>query len=280
MTWLVVGASGMLGSDLVPLVRERGHEVVAVGRRDLDLTDPRAVADAAAGVDVIVNCAAYTAVDDAQDHEAEAFEANALIPSVLARAAASVGARMVQVSTDYVFDGDARVPYREDAPIRPRSAYGRTKAAGEWAVRASAPDHLVVRTGWLYGAGGGCFPRTIARVVAARGGADVVDDQVGQPTWTVDLADLIERLVRARVPAGVYHGTSTGQASWFAFARAVIEAAGGDPHQVRPTTSAAYVRPAPRPAFSVLDHGALVAAGVAPIGDWRARWAVAGRSVL
>ncbi|MBU4336281.1 MAG: NAD(P)-dependent oxidoreductase, partial [Actinobacteria bacterium] len=191
MSWVVVGASGMLGSDLVPLARARGHEVTTVGRGDLDLSDPAAVAEAVAGAQVVVNCAAYTAVDAAQDHEQEAFDANAVLAAHLARAAALTGARMVQVSTDYVFDGEAAVAYPEDSPLRPRSAYGRTKAAGEWAVRALAPDHLVVRTAWLYGAGGPCFPRTIARVVAERGGAEVVDDQIGQPTWTVDLADLV-----------------------------------------------------------------------------------------
>lgn len=280
MRWVVVGASGMLGADLVPLLTSRGHAVVPLGRRDLDLTDPDAVARAVNGASVVVNCAAYTAVDAAQDHEQEAFEVNAVLAATLARAATAAGARMVQLSTDYVFDGDARVPYPEDAPVRPSSAYGRTKAAGEWAVRALAPDHLVVRTAWLYGATGSCFPRTIARVVAERGGAEVIDDQVGQPTWTVDLADLVERLVRVGAPAGVYHGTSSGRTSWFGFARAVIESAGGDPEQVRPISSSGYLRPAPRPSFSVLDHGALVGAGVEPISDWRERWTVAAASVL
>ncbi len=270
----------MLGQDLVARVREDGHEVVALDRAELDITDGAAVMDAVAGVDVVANCAAWTAVDDAETREADAFAVNAVGPQSLARAAARHGARLVHVSTDYVFDGHAAEPYAEDGFAAPRSAYGRTKLAGEWAVRAEAPDHLVLRTAWLYGAGGGCFPKTIARVAAEKGGLDVVDDQVGQPTWTVDVADLAVRLVAAGAPAGTYHATSSGRTSWFGFAREVVAAAGLDPEIVRPTTSEGFVRPAPRPAFSVLGHGALHAAAVAPIGDWQERWATAAKEVL
>jgi len=270
----------MLGQDLVPLLRDRGHEVVAADRRSLDVTDPDAVLAAARGVDVVANCAAYTAVDAAETDEAAAFTVNAVGAAHLARAAREAGARMVQVSTDYVFDGAAQVPYAESTPVAPRSAYGRTKAAGEWAVRAEAPDHLVVRTAWLYGAFGPCFPKTIARVAAERGGLDVVADQLGQPTWTADLADLLCRLVEAGAPTGTYHGTSGGAASWHDFARSVVATAGLDPETVRATTSDLFVRPAPRPAFSVLDHESLRAVGVTPIGDWSERWAAGGRQVL
>jgi dTDP-4-dehydrorhamnose reductase len=277
---MVVGAAGMLGQDLVTLLQERGEGVTGVDRGGLDITDPAACADAAAGVDVVVNCAAYTAVDAAEEDEAVAFAVNAVGAAHLAAATRSAGARIVQVSTDYVFAGDATEPYGETAPIAPRSAYGRTKAAGEWAVRASSPDHLVVRTAWLYGAHGACFPRTIARVAAERGALDVVDDQVGQPTWTVDLADLIHRLVRAGAPSGIYHGTSGGRTSWHGFAAAVVAAAGMDPGIVSRTTSQASGRSAPRPSYSVLGHGALRAAGVEPIGSWHDRWAVAAPAVL
>lgn len=280
MRWLVTGAHGMLGTDLVRLLQERGESVTALGRTDLDVTSPDEVAARVAGYDVVANCAAWTAVDDAETREFDAFAVNAVGPALLARAARATGARMLHVSTDYVFDGAATTPYREDAPVAPRSAYGRTKAAGEWAVRAEAPDHLLLRVAWLYGAAGGCFPRTIARVAAERGGLDVVDDQVGQPTWTVDVAELAVRLVTAGAPAGTYHATSTGQTSWFGFARAVVAAAGMDPEIVRPTTSEAFTRPAPRPAYSVLAHDALAAAGVEPIGPWDERWAAAAGTVL
>jgi len=280
MRWFVTGAAGMLGTDLVERLRRSGYEVTAVTRADLDITDVDATHAAVAGHQVVVNCAAWTAVDDAEAHESEAFETNAVGAAALARAARAHRARMVQISTDYVFDGNATEPYAEDAPLCPASAYGRTKAAGEWAVRAGCADHLVVRTAWLYGAHGACFPRTIARAAAERGSLDVVTDQVGQPTWTADVADLVVRLVDSVAPAGTYHATAGGRASWYDFARAVVGAAGMDPGIVHPTDSAAFSRPAPRPAFSVLGHDGLDAAGVAPIDDWSQRWDLAAGAVL
>jgi len=278
--WLVIGSKGMLGQDLVDLLREQGHEAVGVDRDDVDITDPAATVDALAGFDVAVNCAAYTAVDAAETDEAAAFAVNAVGAANVARAARLSGARLVHISTDYVFDGAATTPYAEDAAPAPRSAYGRTKAAGEWAVRAECPDSMVVRTAFLYGARGPCFPRTIARVALERGGVDVVADQMGQPTWTVDLAGLVLRLVAAGAPAGTYHGTSSGRTTWHGFARAVVAAAGLDPQIVRPTTSEAFVRISPRPSFSVLGHDTLRAAGIQPIGDWAQRWDVAAAQVL
>jgi dTDP-4-dehydrorhamnose reductase len=270
----------MLGQDLVAMLAGRGEHVLGIDKDDVDLTDPAATVGVADGYDVVVSCAAFTAVDAAQEQEGLAFAVNAVAAANVARASRAAGARLVQISTDYVFAGDATAPYPEDAPVAPRSAYGRTKAAGEWAVRAENPDHLVVRTAWLYGANGPSFPRTIARVLRERGGVDVVTDQVGQPTWTVDLADLVLRLVVAQAPAGTYHGTSSGRGSWFELAQEVAVALGMAEDVVRPTTSDAYVRPAPRPAFSVLGHDALQAVGVDPIGDWRGRWRAAAPTLL
>lgn len=280
MRWLVAGSGGMLGQDVARRLSTTGADVTLADRSALDITDAAAVDALVSGHDVVVNCAAWAAVDDAESREAEAFAVNATGPSLLARSAHRTGARLVHVSTDYVFDGRGTSPYAEDAAVGPTSAYGRTKAAGEWAVRAEAEDHLIVRTAWLYGAGGGCFPKTIARAAAQRGALDVVDDQVGQPTWTVDLADLVVRLVEAGAPSGTYHGTSSGQTSWFGFARAVVAAAGMDPEIVSPTTSEGFVRPAPRPAYSVLGHDALERIGVAPIADWASRWEAGSGQVL
>jgi dTDP-4-dehydrorhamnose reductase len=281
MRWLVTGSTGMLGTDLVDVLHSLGEDVTAATRATLDVTDEAAVQAAVPGHDVVVNAAAWTAVDDAEEHEAAASVVNADAPRLLARAAREHGARLVQVSTDYVFDGSARAPYPEDAPAAPVSAYGRTKAGGEQAVREELPEgHLLVRTAWLYGAHGGCFPKTIARVARERGEVSVVDDQVGQPTWTRDVADLVVRLVQADAPGGTYHATSSGQCSWFDFARDVVAAAGLEPSLVKSTTSAAFVRPAPRPAYSVLGHEALHRLGVAPIEDWQQRWALAAPSVL
>jgi len=175
---------------------------------------------------------------------------------------------MVQVSTDYVFAGDATSPYAEDAPLAPRSAYGRTKAAGEWAVQALCPQSWIVRTAWLYGAHGPNFVKTMARLAAERDTVSVVDDQRGQPTWTVDLAHAIVRLVEAEAPFGTYHGTSSGETTWFGFAQEIFRLLGHDPARVLPTTSEAFVRPAPRPTYSVLGHEAWAHVGLATIQEW------------
>jgi len=275
--WLITGARGMLGRDVLAALHRAGtpdDAVTALDRSTLDITDPAAVqaaVEVAVGsADVVVNCAAWTAVDDAESQEAAAFAANAVGPQLLARACAATGARLVQPSTDYVFDGTATTPYPVDAPAAPRSAYGRTKVAGEWAVRAELPHgHWIVRTAWLYGEHGPSFVRTMARLEAEREYVDVVDDQHGQPTWTRDLAERIVAMVDADAPAGTYHGCASGRTSWHGLAAEVFELLGADPARVRTTTSAAFVRPAPRPAYSVLDLSGWDKAGLAPMRDWR-----------
>ncbi|MGO4599387.1 dTDP-4-dehydrorhamnose reductase [Terrabacter sp. 2RAF25] len=266
---LVTGAGGMLAHDLVPALRAAGWVVTALGRRDLDVTDAAQCVAAVEGHDLVVNTAAYTAVDAAESDEAAAFAVNAVGAANVARASSWAGARLMHISTDYVFDGVAREPYGVDHPIAPRSAYGRTKAAGEWAVRALCADSWVVRTAWLYGAGGPNFVSTMLRLAGERETLSVVDDQRGQPTSTVDLAELLLRLVAAEAPIGTYHGTSSGETTWFRFARAIFEESGLDPERVLPTTTGAHTRPAPRPAYSVLSHSSLTSIPVAPIADWR-----------
>jgi len=279
--WLVVGANGMLGQDLTVQARAAGAEVTPVDLPAIDITDPASVAEAFAGqhYDVVVNCAAWTAVDDAEDKEGIAFTVNAGGPANLARAAAAHGTRLVQISTDYVFPGDATSPYGELDAIGPKGAYGRTKAAGEWAVAANTDDYLLVRTAWLYGAGGANFPKTMAKLAATREVLTVVDDQMGQPTWARDLADLIIRLVAADAPSGIYHGTAQGAVTWHGFASEIMRSIGSQT-RVDPVTSAAFAAKAPRPAYSVLDHGALRNIGVEPIGDWQTRWQAAAPRVL
>ena len=266
----------MLGQDLQEVLR--GREVRAPDRAELDITDSASVADAVRDVDVVINAAAYTAVDAAEEHEDAAYRVNAAGAGILAAGAAAAGARFVQLSTDYVFHGDATTPYPEDAPLDPLGAYGRTKAAGERLVLAAHPAPHIVRTAWLYGAHGSSFPRTMLQLAAERETLSVVTDQVGQPTWTMDLATAIVALLDARSPAGVYHGTNSGQASWFDFARETFRLAGLDPERVRPTDTAGFARPAPRPAYSVLGHDAWSKAGLAPMREWREalRDAVAG----
>lgn len=260
----------MLGREVVDVLA--GETVSALDRAALDVTDPAAVDAAVPGHDVVVNCAAWTDVDGAEEREAEATRVNGLGPQLLAAACASSGARLVQVSTDYVFDGSATEPYPEDAPLAPRSAYGRSKAAGETAVRSLLPDDsYVVRTAWLYGAHGPNFVVTMMNLEATRDVLDVVDDQRGQPTWARDVAIAAVALVRAGAAPGTYHATSSGETTWCGLARAVFAGIGADPDRVRPTTTDTFPRPAPRPAYSVLGHGAWERAGVAPIGEWQER---------
>src|SRR5215475_6063377 len=275
--WRVTGAAGMLAHDLIGQLETAGSSVVGLDRRALDVTDRHAVSEAFAAhrPDVVVNCAAWTAVDDAEASEAAALRVNGDGTTHVASACDASGAVMVQISTDYVFAGDATTPYHEDDPTGPRTAYGRTKLAGEQAVRALLPDNgYIVRTAWLYGAGGPNFVRTMIGLERTKDTLDVVDDQRGQPTWTADLADCVIRLVDAAVvgaaPPGIYHGTSGGDGTWFDLARETFRLLGADPARVRPTTSDAYVRPAPRPAYSVLGHDRWREAGIAPIRDWRA----------
>ena len=269
--WLVAGCDGMLGQDLVAALHESpgAHEVTAVDRDVLDIIDPDECLAAVMGHDVVVNVAAWTAVDDAETHEAQAFSVNAVGAANLARACSAAGARMLQVSTDYVFSGNASSPYAEEAPLAPRSAYGRTKAAGEWAVQSLCPQSWIVRTAWLYGAHGPNFVKTMARLASERDTVLVVDDQRGQPTWTVELAHAIVGLVEAQAPFGTYHGTSSGETTWFGFAQAIFTGLGLDPARVRPSTSDMFPRPAARPANSVLGHEAWTRASLAALPDWR-----------
>lgn len=270
--WLVTGARGMLGLDMqvvLALAGVDGKDVTGLARADLDITDAAAVRDAVRGHDVVVNCAAYTAVDDAESHEAQAFAVNSTGAANVASACRETGARLVHLSTDYVFAGDATEPYAEDAPLAPRSAYGRTKAAGEWAVQARCPHAWVVRTAWLYGAGGPNFVKTMARLAGERETLSVVDDQRGQPTWTMDVAEAVLRLVQADAPFGVWHATSQGETTWHGFTQEIFTGLGLDPRRVHPTTTDRFPRPAPRPAYSVLGHDAWRMARIAPLPPWR-----------
>lgn len=281
--WLVTGAGGMLGRDIVAAADAAGHEVTALDRQALDIAAADAVRAAIIdnAPDVVVNCAAWTDVDGAEADEAAARRVNGDGPAHLAAACADRPVRVVHLSTDYVFRGDAATPYREDAETDPVSAYGRTKLLGEHAVLEGLPDSgYVLRTAWLYGATGKNFVRTMLRLEQQRDTVDVVDDQTGQPTWSADVAAQVVALVEVGAPPGVYHATSAGQTSWFGFAREIFRLAGADPQRVRPTDTAAMRRPAARPAYSVLDNTRLAACGVPPIRHWRDALAAAWPSIV
>jgi dTDP-4-dehydrorhamnose reductase len=269
-SWLVTGAGGQLGADLCAALA--GERIRALSHGELDVADLAAVASAVEhfAPDVVVNAAAYTGVDDAETDEDTAYRANATGPAALASAVAKYGGRLVHVSTDYVFAGDATEPYEADDPTGPRSAYGRTKLAGELAVRELLPDSsYVVRTAWVYGATGGNFVKTMARLERSSETVSVVDDQRGSPTWSADLAGGLVALARSGVPAGTYHCTNGGHTTWYGFARAIFEELGADPQRVEPTSTSAYPRPAPRPAYSVLSDATWRAAGLTPLPHWR-----------
>jgi dTDP-4-dehydrorhamnose reductase len=253
----------MLGRDMVGVLIQAGHQVSPLTRHDVDITDAQACRDAVAGSDVVVNCAAWTDVDGAENHEGEAFAVNAIGARNLAAAAHADGAVMVQISTDYVFSGAAQSPYRTDAPIAPLSAYGRTKAAGEWAVAAECPRSYIVRTAWLYGVNGPNFVETMLRLARERNTVQVVDDQRGQPTWTVDLSSGILELLNRGADFGTHHLSAAGATTWFNFAAAIFEHSGLDVTRVQPATTADFPRPASRPAYSVLDHDSVL------LPEWR-----------
>ena len=286
LAYLVTGMGGQLSTDFVEITRSLPDVPFCRGLTidDLDITDPFAVQDTVAEWArvvrsdspshrlVVLNAAAYTAVDAAEDDEDTAYAVNASAPALLATACAKAGAQLVHVSTDYVFPGD-RVdgpPYDVDDETGPRSAYGRTKLAGELAVRELLPDaSWVVRTAWVYGATGGNFVKTMARLEREKETVSVVDDQRGSPTWSRDLARGLYALSREDAPAGTYHCTNRGDTTWFGFTRAIFEELGADPERVLPTTSDAFVRPAPRPAYSVLSTRAWDAAGLPRLPQWR-----------
>ncbi|EHI46507.1 dTDP-4-dehydrorhamnose reductase [Rhodococcus opacus PD630] len=267
---LVTGARGQLGGHLLRRAEATGIPARGVGSDELDITDADAVNAQVEGGSVVINCAAYTAVDAAESDEDTARAVNELGPANLAAACARVGARLIHVSTDYVFAGQGDTPYEVDAPTGPATSYGRTKLAGERAVHAALPSAHVVRTAWVYTGVGSDFVSTMLRLERERDTVDVVDDQVGSPTFAGDLAGaLLELAGRSDVDAPVLHATNSGRASWFDLARAVFEEAGADPQRVRPCTSAQFVRPAPRPAFSVLSGRAWADVGLTPLRPWR-----------
>ncbi len=277
--WLVTGANGQLGSELVAALA--GQDVTGYGRAELDITSDTALdalrawarpgrTDSGSGERLVVlNAAAWTDVDGAQADPGGAAAANTGGPARLAAGCAELGATLVHVSTDYVFAGDRSDPYEVDDPVAPATAYGATKEAGERAVRSALDEHYIVRTAWVYGAVGRNFVKTIAGLRHRMDTLEVVSDQRGCPTWAADLAAGLVELAGSGVPHGTYHCAGGGEASWYDLARAVFEELGEDPDRVRPCDSTRFPRPAPRPAYSVLSGRSWAAAGLSPQPPWR-----------
>ncbi|MFV0306997.1 MAG: dTDP-4-dehydrorhamnose reductase [Desertimonas sp.] len=266
MRLLVTGAAGQLGHDVVDAARAAGDDVLGLSRADLDVTDRDAVFGAVTAwrPDTVIHTAAWTAVDACESDPARAFDVNALAVRWLAEGCERVGAHLVHVSTDYVFDGALERPYTEWDRPNPTSVYGASKLAGEREALVIGQRAAVVRTSWVAGEHGSNMVRTILRLMAEQPTLAVVDDQRGNPTFTADLAPMLRRVALDR-RSGVHHVTNQGAVSWFEFAREVVAAAGGDPESVRPIASSELdpPRPAPRPANSVLDNTVLRSAGLA-----------------
>lgn len=268
---LVTGANGQLGRELAlwATAEAEGLDIRGYGRDELDITDLAQcrAALAAFAPHAVIHCAAYTAVDQAEADPDGAFRVNAAGSRNITLAAREAGAKLAYVSTDYVFDGSSAVPYNEYDRPNPRTVYGKSKLAGEEMVRTLHDRHFVVRTSWVYGAHGANFVKTMIKVGAERGAVKVVHDQIGSPTYTFDLAAMLLELVRTDA-YGVYHASNAGTCSWYEFAVAIFEESGMQV-STDPCTTAEFPRPAPRPAFSVLDHSALRTNGLTPMRHWR-----------
>ncbi|MBZ5539485.1 MAG: dTDP-4-dehydrorhamnose reductase [Acidobacteriia bacterium] len=267
MRILIIGARGMLGTDL--LQEWKTDEVIPATSQDADIRDPQQVRSLLARTrpDWTVLTAAYTDVDGSERNPEQAFAVNAAGAENVARAAQACGSRLFFVSTDYLFDGTATRPYEPEDPIAPLNVYGQSKAAGEKAVRENHINWCIARTSWLFGASGVCFPEKILRAADSRPELTVVADQVGSPTFTRDLAQAIRDLVRSDA-RGTLHVTNEGSCSWFEFAREILRQAGRASVSVLPTTTAETARPARRPAYSVLSPASLHARGLR-LRHWR-----------
>ena len=273
MKWLITGASGQLGLELQEALTQRGIDFVGANSTELDITKPLIVNQMVDLIkpSVIINAAAWTDVDGAESNESTAYSVNALGPQNIANAARKSGARLVQISTDYVFSGDASTPWNEKAPHNPQSVYGSTKSEGENFVLTTLPlNSYVVRTAWLYSPQGKNFAKTIVSLALnQKDEVRVVNDQIGQPTFAGDLAKQIIKLVLSEAPTGIYHGTNGGQATWFEFAQAIFSMTGADSSRVIPVSTSNFPRPAKRPAYSVLGHDAWAHASVPAMRDWK-----------
>lgn len=273
MTWLITGGAGQLGIAVSKALENRGILFNACGSEVLDITQLPNVQDFVAQLSprVIINCAAWTDVDGAEGNEFQANQVNSYGAENIALAAKNCGATLIHVSTDYVFSGDSKMPWQVDDTINPQSVYGRTKADGEIRVLTAYPENSsVVRTAWLYSPWGRNFAKTMARLaIRGEGEVRVVDDQIGQPTSAGDLAQQLVDLGLSRSQIGIYHGTNSGQATWFEFAQKIFELSGEDLNRITPVASSAYPRPAKRPSYSVLSHDSWSKTTVHPLRDWR-----------
>jgi dTDP-4-dehydrorhamnose reductase len=273
---VIAGAGGQVGSFLSAEATRQGRDVLALTSSQWDISDPRRAGEIVRAGDVVINCAAYTAVDDAERDQDRAYAINAAGPEHIALACARVGAQLIHISTDYVFDGNfgdaAPRPYEPGDATRPLSVYGQTKLSGEQAVLAALPQAVVVRTAWVYTGGNGKdFVAAMRKLAAGDGVVDMVDDQTGSPTYVADLVGALLEVADDRVtaPNGIVHAANGGEVTRCGQARAVFEILGADPQRVRPVSSDNNPRPAARPAYSALSGRESQNAGLSPLRPWR-----------
>lgn len=272
--FVVTGKNGQVGREVTKRLASRTLPFEAFSRSEFNISNVDHVErHIRPDVDAIINCAAFTAVDDAEQQTEEAWDGNSHGPALLAQACKAEGVRLLHLSTDYVFDGKAQQPYKEDDPTGPVTVYGESKLAGEVAISAVWPDDsYILRTAWVYSSHGSNFVRTMLRLAAKSDTVSVVTDQIGQPTWAGDIAEALITVALARsgaVAPGIYHFSGEGSCSWYEFAREIFRLGGHDPDRVLTTTSSEFSRPAQRPPYSVLSHEKWIAAGLPPIKQWR-----------
>ncbi|MDM5281399.1 dTDP-4-dehydrorhamnose reductase [Paenibacillus silvae] len=272
---IVTGAAGQLGYDVVKMFEASGHDVLACDRDQMDITDQQQCIKQVEAFcpDVIIHCAAYTAVDQAESDVDTAFAINAVGTRNITVAAEKVKAKLVYISTDYVFDGTSDTPYQEYDVTNPQSVYGKSKLAGELLVQSLSTRWFIIRTSWVFGRHGQNFVRTMLDLMVKRPELQVVHDQQGSPTYTVDLAQLVSELALSE-QYGIYHASNSGSCTWFEFAQAIAEEASRHgvieaAANIMPCTTAQFPRPAPRPAYSVMDHLGIRINGLQPMRHWR-----------
>ena len=273
MRFAVIGSRGMFGSEMVMFLASKGRQVQAFTRENIHLDSSiEEITVKLSSFDVVINAVGYTAVDRAESEPEIANIVNGHFPEKLATVSNRLGARFFQISTDYVFDGFSTTPFKTNDPRNPQGAYGRSKALGEKLVEGSGARHTIFRTAWLYGAQGNCFPKTIIKNAAQGQAIQVVNDQIGQPTWTRDLAEQVFAFSQLEQNVPIVHAVASGKVSWFDFAKEIV----GD-YEVEPVSTSDFITAAKRPAFSVLDNSSEL---VAPIGHWRDRWQIAKNEII
>ncbi|MFM8212864.1 MAG: dTDP-4-dehydrorhamnose reductase [Actinomycetes bacterium] len=282
MTWVILGANGQLGKELYYLLKSSNIEVLGLTKDEIDLANPETTIEKLSKYPAkyLINCAAYTQVDKAEEEIELANKINGLAVGQIAKYALENYIPFVHISTDYVFDGTSKIPYKETDQTNPQSVYGKSKLLGETETLLRNPKAYILRTAWVYGAHGRNFPKIIADKLRSGESLQVVNDQVGSPTWTFDLANAIIEILEKKPDPGIYHVTNAEFCSWFEFAQEIAKTLKIDENKIIPTTSDKYVRPATRPSYSVLSNEKWVKAGLKPLPSWKNSWQNAAASVL